>query len=104
MIHTFHLASLGFSFSVHPTAFLVHVPHPRAAAQAITADTGHRQVLEQRYVEGRHLGAGVGSFFGVKEGGGGGGGPIIERPGLRSLGLAAGGEPAGLEACTLRAG
>lgn len=49
VVHTFHLANLGLEFVVHPTAFLVHVPHARAANQAITADTGHRVILGRRF-------------------------------------------------------
>eukprot|EP00887_Chlorella_sp_A99_P006440 scaffold3.g6440.t1 len=50
VIHTFHMAHLGVDFVAHPTAFVVHVPHPRAVNQAITADTGLREVLGQRYI------------------------------------------------------
>lgn len=40
VVHLLHLAQLGLEFVVHPRAFTVHAPHPRARTWTVTHSTG----------------------------------------------------------------
>lgn len=40
VVHLLHLAQMGLQFVVHPRAFAVHAPHPRARTWTVTHKTG----------------------------------------------------------------
>lgn len=40
VVHLLHLAQMGLQFVVHPRAFAVHAPHPRARTWKVTHKTG----------------------------------------------------------------
>ena len=40
VVHLLHLAQMGMQFIVHPRAFTVHSPHPRARTWKVTHKTG----------------------------------------------------------------
>jgi len=41
-VHIRHMAALGVSFAVHPTAFVVHMPHPPSAARQWIIDPANQ--------------------------------------------------------------
>ncbi len=49
VVHLLHLASLGLQFVVHPRAFVVHSPHPRARTWKVTHTTGLWEQLAELY-------------------------------------------------------
>ena len=51
VVHLLHLARLGLRFVVHPRAFVVHSPHPRARAWQVTHKTGLWDQLAELYAE-----------------------------------------------------
>lgn len=51
VVHLLHLANLGLQFVVHPRAFVVHSPHPRARTWKVTHKTGLWDQLADLYAE-----------------------------------------------------
>lgn len=51
VVHLLHLANLGLDFMVHPRAFVVHSPHPRARTWKVTHKTGLWDQLAELYTE-----------------------------------------------------
>lgn len=51
VVHLLHLAQMGLQFVVHPRAFTVHSPHPRARTWKITHSTGLWDQLAALYDE-----------------------------------------------------
>jgi glycosyltransferase-like protein LARGE len=51
VVHLLHLANLGLQFVVHPRAFVVHSPHPRARTWKVTHKTGLWDQLAELYAE-----------------------------------------------------
>lgn len=49
VVHLLHLASLGVQFVIHPHAFAVHAPHPRARTWKVTHTTGLWEQLAAMY-------------------------------------------------------
>ncbi|KAG7673702.1 hypothetical protein KSW81_006894 [Nannochloris sp. 'desiccata'] len=49
VVHLLHLANLGLQFVVHPRAFVVHSPHPRARTWKVTHTTGLWDQLAELY-------------------------------------------------------
>lgn len=49
VVHLLHLANLGLQFVVHPRAFVVHSPHPRARTWKVTHKTGLWDQLAELY-------------------------------------------------------
>lgn len=49
VVHLMHLAKLGLQFIVHPRAFVVHSPHPRARTWKVTHKTGLWDQLAELY-------------------------------------------------------
>ena len=49
VVHLMHLANLGLQFIVHPRAFVVHSPHPRARTWKVTHKTGLWDQLAELY-------------------------------------------------------
>ena len=43
VVHIQTMVNMGFSFAVHPSAFLVHYPHPDSKDQALVKTTGLMQ-------------------------------------------------------------
>lgn len=60
VVHLMHLASAGLQFVVHPRAFVVHAPHPRAATWKVTHKTGLWDAIGDMYADvKRKLAAGT---------------------------------------------
>ncbi|GAB4818755.1 hypothetical protein N2152v2_005801 [Parachlorella kessleri] len=51
VVHLLHLAQMGMQFIVHPRAFTVHSPHPRARTWKVTHKTGLWDQLATLYHE-----------------------------------------------------
>lgn len=51
VVHLLHLAQMGMQFMVHPRAFAVHSPHPRARTWKVTHKTGLWDQLATLYHE-----------------------------------------------------
>lgn len=49
VVHLLHLSNLGLQFVVHPGAFVVHSPHPRARTWKVTHTTGLWDQLADLY-------------------------------------------------------
>jgi hypothetical protein len=49
VVHLLHLANLGLQFVVHPRAYVVHAPHPRARTWTVTHTTGLWDQLAELY-------------------------------------------------------
>ena len=45
-VHLRHMAASGFSFAVHPTGYVVHLPHPPSKAREWLIDPANQQTRD----------------------------------------------------------
>ena len=45
-VHLRHMAASGFRFAVHPTAYVVHLPHPPSKAREWLIDPANQQTRD----------------------------------------------------------
>ena len=50
VVHIQTMVHMGFSFAVHPSAFLVHYPHPDSKDQTLVKSTGLMQEVTAAFV------------------------------------------------------
>lgn len=48
IVHLTHIAALGVRFAVHPSAYVVHVPHKKAPTYKATKQSGQWDKVGQR--------------------------------------------------------
>lgn len=52
VVHIQTMVHMGFSFAVHPKAFVVHYPHPDSSDQALVKSTGLMQEVTIAFISG----------------------------------------------------
>ena len=52
VVHIQTMVHMGFSFAVHPSAFVVHYPHPDSKDQALVKSTGLMQEVTAAFLPG----------------------------------------------------
>ena len=64
-VHIRHMAALGVAFAVHPSAFVVHLPHPPSAARQWIIDPANQATRDLIQV-GLHCAAAPAPPFGLR--------------------------------------